>query len=104
MLLTSAFEEVKVKKPLVRADIPTPTKLTKDGNPAAIVKADSWYDAHKTQFFAVDKVIELMGQSTPQKKMGNGSQQRKLLPLMQRHIISLCLLPHWLETKWVDKV
>ena len=56
MLLTPAFEEVKVEKPLVRADILTPTKLTNDGNPAVIVKTDSWYDAYKTQFFAVDKV------------------------------------------------
>ena len=56
LLLTPAFEEVKVEKPLVRADILTPTKLTKDGNPVVIVKTDSWYDAYKTQFFAVDKV------------------------------------------------
>ena len=56
LLLTPAFEEVKVEKPLVRADILTPTKLTKDGNPAAIVKTDSWYDAYKTQYFAVDKI------------------------------------------------
>ena len=56
LLLTPAFEEVKVEKPMVRADILTPTKLTKDGNPAVIVKTDSWYDAYKTQFFAVDKV------------------------------------------------
>ena len=38
------------------ADILTPSKLTKDGNPAVVVKTDSWYDAYKTQFFAVDKV------------------------------------------------
>ena len=56
LLLTPAFEEAKVEKPLVRADILTPTKLTKDGNPAVIVKTDSWYDAYKTQYFAVDKV------------------------------------------------
>ena len=56
MLLTPAFEEEKVENPLVRADILTPTKLTKDGNPAVIVKTDSWYDAYKTQYFAVDKV------------------------------------------------
>ena len=56
LLLTPAFEEEKVEKPLVRADILTPTKLTKDGNPAVIVKTDSWYDAYKTQYFAVDKV------------------------------------------------
>ena len=56
LLLMPAFEEAKVEKPLVRADILTPTKLTKDGNPAVIVKTDSWYDAYKTQFFAVDKV------------------------------------------------
>ena len=56
LLLTPAFGEAKVEKPLVRADILTPTKLTKDGNPAVIVKTDSWYDAYKTQFFAVDKV------------------------------------------------
>ena len=56
LLLTPAFEEAKVEKPLVRADILTPTKLTKDGNPAVVVKTDSWYDAYKTQFFAVDKV------------------------------------------------
>ena len=55
LLLTPAFEE-KVEKPLVRTDILTPTKLTKDGNPAVIVKTDSWYDAYKTQYFAVDKV------------------------------------------------
>ena len=55
-LLTPAFEEAKVEKPLVRADILTPTKLAKDGNPAVIVKTDSWYDAYKTQYFAVDKV------------------------------------------------
>ena len=46
----------KWKKPLVRTDILTPTTLTKDGNPAVIVKTDSWYDAYKTQYFAVDKV------------------------------------------------
>ena len=56
LLLTPAFEETKVEKPLVRADILTPSKLTKDGNPAVVVKTDSWYDAYKTQFFAVDKV------------------------------------------------
>ena len=55
LLLTPAFEE-KVEKPLIRTDILTPTKLTKDGNPAVIVKTDSWYDAYKTQYFAVDKV------------------------------------------------
>ena len=55
-LLTPAFEEAKVEKHSVRADILTPTKLTKDGNPAVIVKNDSWYDAYKTQYFAVDKV------------------------------------------------
>ena len=41
---------------MVRADILTPTKLTKDGNPAVVVKTDNWYDVYKTQFFAVDKV------------------------------------------------
>ena len=56
LLLTPTFKEAKVEKPLVRADILTPTKLTKDGNPAVIVKTDSWYDAYKTQFIAVDKV------------------------------------------------
>ena len=55
LLLTPAFEET-VEKPLVQTDILTPTKLTKDGNPAVIVKTDSWYDAYKTQYFAVDKV------------------------------------------------
>ena len=55
LLLTPAFEE-EVEKPLVQTDILTPTKLTKDGNPAVIVKTDSWYDAYKTQYFAVDKV------------------------------------------------
>ena len=48
LLLTPAFEEAKVEKSLVRADILTPTKLTKDGNPAVVVKTDSWYDAYKT--------------------------------------------------------
>ena len=56
LLLTPAFEEAKVEKPLVRADILTSTKLTKDGNPAVIVKTDSWYNAYKPQYFAVDKV------------------------------------------------
>ena len=37
LLLTPAFEEAKVEKPLVRADILTPSKLTKDGNPAVVV-------------------------------------------------------------------
>ena len=41
---------------MVEADKPTPSKLTKDGNPAVVVKTDSWYDTYKTQFFAVDKV------------------------------------------------
>ena len=31
LVLTPAFEEAKVEKPLVRVDILTPTKLTKDG-------------------------------------------------------------------------
>ena len=56
LLLTPAFGEAGVGEPLVRADILTPTKQTKDGNPAVIVKTDSWYDGYKTQYFAVDKV------------------------------------------------
>ena len=56
LLLNPAFEEVQIEKPLVKADILTPMKLTKDGNPAVIVKTDSWYGAYKTQYFAVDKV------------------------------------------------
>ena len=56
LVLTPACEEAKIEKPLVSADILTPSKITKDGNPALVGQTDSWYDAYKTQFFAVDQV------------------------------------------------
>ena len=91
LLLTPAFEEVKVDKPLVMADILTPTKLTKDGNPAVIVKTDNWSDAYKTQYFAFDKV---KGTIYGIKEDGQWELTEEIATIDTKPIIFLCLLTH----------
>ena len=52
--LTIVFEEQAEK--MLGTSILIPKRLTKDGNPAAVVQTDSWYSTYGTQLFAVDQV------------------------------------------------